>query len=88
MVHTGGARVVYLHPEGVWRATGGEIIAHYLASGATFLAVRPLECAVKSPQRSPRERSVSDVIPSALSLLSTAGSRTPVATTSASWADC
>ena len=87
MVHTGGARVVYLHPEGVWRATGGEIIAHYLASGATFLAVRPLECRQITPALA-RERSVSDVIPSALSLLSTAGSRTPVATTSASWADC
>lgn len=29
----------YLHlmsPEGVWRVTGSEIIAHYLAAGATF----------------------------------------------------
>jgi hypothetical protein len=25
-----------LSHEGVWRATGGEIIEHYLASGATF----------------------------------------------------
>jgi hypothetical protein len=52
MMHTGVAWGVYLHLEGVWRATGGESIAHYLASGATFRAVRPLECVVKSPQRS------------------------------------